>query len=217
MGKIALVVGATGVVGRELVEQLSQCDSIEKVKAFTRRPIEYKNTKVDNHVIDFAQLDNFKDLFVGDFLFSALGTTLKQAGTIEAQKIVDLDYQREVAQIAVTNNIHHYLLVSSSGANSESLSAYLRMKGELENSVLELGFSRVSIFRPSLLLGERRDFRLGEKIGSLLLPSLCRLPWLRKYRPVTGKEVALKMVQVSQTSREGLEIFQLDEILEHNH
>ncbi|QFU24551.1 oxidoreductase [Shewanella eurypsychrophilus] len=197
MGLTALVIGATGVVGRELVDQLSQLADIDKVTAVTRRPIEYGSDKIINCVVEFDRLEQYSSAFKVDITFSCLGTTLKQAGSIERQRQVDVDYQYRAAKLARTNGVNHYLLVSSSGANPTSKSNYLKMKGELEAKVAELGFTRASIIQPSLLLGERQDFRLGERLGSKLLPLICRLPVLSKYRPITGKQVAAKMCLIA--------------------
>jgi uncharacterized protein YbjT (DUF2867 family) len=212
MGKIAVVIGATGVVGREVVNLLAKAEHIDRVHALTRRSVDYTDAKIENHVVDFAQLDEYKDLLQGDLLFSCLGTTKKQAGSIEAQRVVDYDYQYQAAQLAAANGVAHYLLVSSGSANVNSSSAYLKMKGELEGSTAQLGFKNVSIFQPSLLIGERKDVRMGEKIGSALLPVLCELPGLSKYRPITGAQVAAKMVQVSNADGAGLSRYVLDEI-----
>ncbi|BAJ00357.1 NAD(P)H-binding protein [Shewanella violacea] len=216
MGQTALVLGATGVVGRELVEQLSQSAYIDKLVAITRRPIEYDSNKITNCVVEFDRLEEYSSVFNADIIFSCLGTTLKQAGSIERQRQVDVDYQYLAAKLSHINRVGHYLLVSSSGANPNSHSAYLSMKGELETKVIELGFQRLSIIQPSLLLGERTDVRLGEKLGSKLLPLICRLPGLKKYRPITGKQVAAKMCDIaSQEDTSGaskLQYYRLDEL-----
>ena len=222
MGHTALVIGATGVVGRELVELLSQSADIEKVTAVTRRPIEYSSDKIINCVVEFDRLEQYSSAFKADIIFSCLGTTLKQAGSIERQRQVDVDYQYRAAKLARTNGIKHYLLVSSSGAKPNSSSAYLRMKGELEAKVAELGFTRISIIQPSLLLGNRQDFRLGEKLGASLLPLICRLPVLSKYRPITGKQVAVKMCQIAlqqvasvdNNDEPKLQYYRLDELFD---
>ncbi|MGY0217099.1 NAD(P)H-binding protein [Endozoicomonadaceae bacterium StTr2] len=213
MGKTAVVIGATGVVGRSLVDLLAQSDAIRHVVTLTRRPAVHESTKVKNHVIDFEHLDYHAKLFAGDMMFSCLGTTLKQAGSIANQRKVDFDYQHQAAQLAAEQGIEHYLLVSSSGANSQSNAAYFRMKGELEQQVKHLPFNRISIFQPSLLVGERPDFRLGESIGRVIMPVLCRLPGLKKYRPVTGKQVAAAMVKTALQPGLPVEIFALDKIL----
>ena len=141
-----------------------------------------------------------------------MGTTRKQAGSIAAQRKVDLDYQYRAAQLAAERGVGHYLLVSSSGANPKSANPYLQMKGELEEKVQQLPFERISIFQPSLLLGKRPEVRLGEKLGALLLPVLCTLPGLRRYRPIRGEEVAAKMVRVSRQPGASREWFKLDEL-----
>ena len=210
--KTAIVLGSTGLVGRNLVKILSHCSEIDKVVAISRRHVDYSSSKVVNRVIDFENLNDYSDVLKGDLLFSCLGTTLKQAGSVAAQRVVDLNYQLRVAQIAAKNDIGHYLLVSSSGANSNSKSAYFKMKGELEDAVKTLGFKRVSIFQPSLLLGERDHFRLGEVIGAFIMPALTAIPGLKRYKPIEGKQVAEKMLQVSLSAGDKLETFTLDAV-----
>jgi len=212
MGEIAIVIGATGLVGGALVEQLAEVDHISRVVAVTRRPVEYIGSKIENQVVDFDNLDDFVSVFKGDLLFSCLGTTRGQAGSIEAQRMVDLEYQYKAAQLAASQGVRHYLLVSSSGARANSRSAYLQMKGELEKRVRPLPFGRISIFQPSLLMGERPELRFGEKLGSIVLPLLTAIPGLRRFRPIRGEQVAAKMVQVSQQPGQPLEWFTLDEI-----
>lgn len=212
MGKTAIVIGATGVVGREVVNQLAEADHIDTIITLTRRVAEHPSSKVENSIVDFDDLDSYSLLLEGDMLFSCLGTTRRAAGSVAAQRIVDLDYQLKAAQLASLNGVHHYLLVSSSGANANSSNAYLQMKGELEQKVLQLGFPRVSIFQPSLLVGKRSEVRLGEKIASAVLPGVCCIPGLEKYRPIKGKQVAEKMVQVSSQPGNAVEKYVLDEI-----
>ncbi len=212
MDKIAIVLGATGLVGRELVDQLADADHISKVITLTRRSAKHSSSKVLNQVVDFDHLEDYASLFSADFLFSCLGTTLQQAGSIVAQRKVDHDFQFKAAQLAASSGVHHYLLVSSSAANDQSKNSYLKMKGELEQRIKSLPFERISIFQPSLLLGQRTDFRLGEKLASWVLPLLCTIPWLRRFRPITGEQVAAKMVQVSRQPGQALERFRLDEI-----
>jgi uncharacterized protein YbjT (DUF2867 family) len=212
MTKAAVVIGATGVVGREVVNQLVHSDAYSKVVTLTRRAIISDSPKEENHVVDFDRLDEFSECIQGDCLFSCLGTTKKQAGSIAAQRQVDFDYQLQVARLAAANNIPHYFLVSSSGANAKSLSAYLKMKGELEQAVEALPFQSVRIFQPSLLLGDRDQLRVGEKIGEHLMPAICRLPGLKKYRPIRGEQVAKKMVEESLQEASGVSRYVLDEI-----
>ncbi|MEW6994872.1 NAD(P)H-binding protein [Colwelliaceae bacterium MEBiC 14330] len=210
--KVAIVLGATGLVGKKLVDRLVIEPCFEKVVAITRREVEYTSPKVVNEVIDFERIEQYLPLFSADVIFSCLGTTIKQAGTVAQQRKVDFTYQYQAAKLAAENKVSHYILVSSYGANQESKSAYLKMKGELENAVSALTFKQISILQPSLLKGERESFRIGETIGNAILPTLCKLPCLKKYRPISGDEVASKMVSVSLSPRTGKQIYRLDEL-----
>ena len=215
--KTAVVIGATGLVGGKLIERLVNEAGFEKIIAVTRRPVTYQSAKVVNEVMNFDALENHKATFRGDVLFSCLGTTAKQAGSIAAQRVVDYDYQYEIAKFAADNGIKHYVLVSSAGADAQSKSPYLKMKGELEDAVSLLPFERISIIQPSLLLGERDGFRLGETLGSWVLPVLCKLPFLKKYRPISGDEVAKKMASLALNPIRGegvKEVFVLDQVFD---
>ncbi|MDO6694263.1 NAD(P)H-binding protein [Aliiglaciecola sp. 3_MG-2023] len=210
--KTALVLGATGLIGKNLVNRLAADEGVEKVVAVTRRPVEYQSNKIVNQVVNFDELEQYSDVFIGDVLFSCLGTTAKQAGSVQKQRKVDFDYQYHAAKIAAENGVNHYILVSSSGANGKSISPYLKMKGELEDAVCVLPFKRISIVQPSLLIGERETFRLGESVASWILPILCKLPFLKRYRPISGDEVAKKMISISHTSANTKQIYRLDEL-----
>lgn len=212
MNKTAIVIGATGLVGKELVIQLASAPFIEKVVAVARRPVNYGSAKISNQVVDFDNLDKYAEVFKADYLFSALGTTLKQAGSQEAQYKVDFEYQLKAAQLASVNDVPHYLLVSAAMANANSRNFYTRLKGELELKVKELPFKRVSIFQPGLLIGEREHERTGEKIAGAILPLVTLIPGLHKFRPIRGEQVAARMIQVSQTGGSARETFQLEDV-----
>lgn len=212
MAKRAIVIGATGLVGRALTDRLAGADHIGEIVTLTRRPVPHVSARVRNQVVDFDHLEATADGFAGELLFSCLGTTRKQAGSLEAQRVVDLDYQFRAARLAAEHGMRHYLLVSSSGANARSANPYLRMKGELELKIQVLPFERISIFQPSLLLGRREHVRPAEKLGGWILPVVCALPGLRRFRPITGDQVAARMVQASREPGPALEWFRLDEI-----
>ena len=212
MGKVVIVIGATGLIGKNLVKQLAASDTIKQVITFTRSAYDFKNAKVINHVIDFANISNYQHLFQGDTVFSCLGTTLKQAKTRKNQYTVDVEYQLKIAKICAKNGVAHYLLVSSSGANEHSKNAYLQMKGVLEKQITQLNFAKISIFQPSLLTGDRLHLRLAERLGALILPLICLIPGLQKYRPIQGSLVAKKMLQVSQQQQNNLQYFTLDKV-----
>lgn len=210
--RTAIVVGATGLVGRALVEQLVDASHVDRVVTITRRPVGHASPKITNRVVDFERLEEHADAFRGEWLFSALGTTRKEAGSVDAQRRVDLDYQLAAARLAAANGARHYLLVSSSFADATSGNAYLRMKGELEQQVLTLPFERISIFQPSVLIGKRDRSRAGEEVGGFVMRALRIVPGLRRYRPIRGEQVAARMVQASREPGPAVEWFRLDDI-----
>ncbi|MBH0000857.1 NAD(P)H-binding protein [Pseudoalteromonas sp. NSLLW24] len=214
MTKTAILIGATGLVGNELLHKLLKSDRYTKVVTLSRRALPITHAKLVNHVIDFEKLTQYVELFKGDVLFSCLGTTRKQAGSTQAQRKVDFDYQFIAAQLAACNGVTHYCLVSSSEANTHSNSAYLKMKGELEQHIKALPFDKISILQPSLLLGDREQFRVAEKIGSIIFPVITRLPFLKRYKPITGEQVAQKMLSVSLAQQAKLFYYVLDELFE---
>ena len=217
MDKTAIVIGATGLIGRHLVDKLIASTRFSKVVALTRKPLNIASEKFENHIVDFEHLEDYAELMSADALFSCLGTTKNNVGSISAQRRVDLDYQYNAAKLGRQQGIEEYYLVSSSGANAKSLSAYLKMKGELEDKAIGLDFNRCVIFRPSLLMGEREDRRPGEFFAGKVMPLLSCIPVLKKYRPITGIEVATKMARVAATrfkanSNIKVEYYTLDEI-----
>jgi uncharacterized protein YbjT (DUF2867 family) len=210
--KTALLIGATGLVGSQLLSQLLSDERFGKVIAFGRRPLETSHPKLEARVIDFAAPESWSQLVRGDVAFSALGTTIKQAGTQEAQKRVDYDYQFAFARAAAKSGVPTYVLCSSASANAESRMFYSRIKGELDRDVQTLGFERVRIVRPSLLGGERKQARTGERIGSALLGAVNALGLARKYREIHGDVVARAMINAALDPAQGTRIFTLDEV-----
>lgn len=222
MKKTALVIGATGLIGKALVNELLAQDTIGKVITLTRSPLALDQAELgerfENHIIDFSNLTNYSEHFKQvDMLFSCLGTTKKAVGTIQRQRVIDVDYQYDAAKVARESGVAEYYLVSSSGASASSLSPYLKMKGELEDKVIALGFKRCVIFRPSLLIGERADKRPGEFFAGKIMPLLSYLPIVNKYRPIKGAEVAQKMADVATTdinssAVQSVKYYMLDEV-----
>ena len=193
----ALVIGATGAVGKDLVEQLLKDDAIESVAVFVRRPFAVEDPKLTVHVIDFDRPEQWKDLLRGDVLFSCLGTTIKAAGSQEAQWKVDYTYQYEVAKAARENGVGTYALVSSIGANPKSKIFYSRMKGELEAAVKQLGFPACYILQPPSLIRKGSD-RFGEKAGVVMLKALNAIGLMRSWTPMPTEEVAAAMVRLAK-------------------
>lgn len=212
-GRNAIVIGATGLVGNHLVHFLLEDDYFEQVVVLSRRTTGLKHEKLAEHIIDFNDVNSYQHLVKGDILFSCMGTTLKKAGSKDAQWKIDYTYQFEVAASARKNGVLTMVLVSSSGANSRSRIFYSRMKGALEDAIKELKFTNFFIFQPSLLLGKREEERLGEKIGERIGKVLTKIPAFKKYKPIKGEEVARAMLNaIKNKSYSGEKVFKLDEI-----
>ena len=194
MGKTAILIGATGLVGSHLLQVLLEDNRYDSVLVFHRRSTGISHPKLTEHIIDFDEPEKWKRLVTGDHLFSALGTTLKKAGSKDAQYKIDYTYQFEAAEIASDSGISGYVLVSSLGADEDSNSFYTRIKGELDEAVQKLNFETTLILRPSFLDGNRDEFRLGERIGIVAAKVLCKIPGLKKYHPIKAHSVAQSMV-----------------------
>lgn len=195
MSKKAILIGATGLVGSHVLQLLLSDERYESVKVFHRRSTGISHTKLQEHIIDFDYPGKWNHLIKGDHLFSALGTTIKKAGSKEAQYKIDFTYQYEVVKAASINNVQCFALVSSLGADSNSGSFYPRIKGELDEAVQKLDFEDRLIVRPSFLDGDRNEFRLGERIGIAVAKVVCKLPGLKKYHPVKAETVAKAMIE----------------------
>jgi uncharacterized protein YbjT (DUF2867 family) len=209
--KIAVIIGATGLVGSKLLEFLLQDKRYSKIKVFHRRPTGISNSKLEEYIINFDSPETWKDLIIGDELYSTLGTTLKTAGSKEAQYKVDFEYQFQFAKYGLNNDIKKYALVSSMGANTSTSNFYLKMKGSLDDAISHLGFEKLLILRPSLLLGDPKKKRLGERISEPMLKIVTKLPILRNYAPIHALDVAKAMIngmnsELSQPIYEGEEV-----------
>jgi uncharacterized protein YbjT (DUF2867 family) len=212
--KTAIVIGATGLIGKHLTKFLLDDPVYSIVKVFVRRPLSISNPKLEEHVIDFDEISNWSDKITGNELYSAMGTTIKKAGSKEAQYKIDVTYQYEFAKAAAENGVKSYFLVSSSGANAKSKFFYMKIKGELEEKVRLLPLNKIRIFRPSLLLGERDEKRFGEKAAERLLKIVVPLfPFLKIQRPIEGDKVARAMiVSANDDSKERIKILEPPEI-----
>lgn len=204
--KTALVLGATGLVGKQLVKQLLLDERYSKVIVFLRRPLPQTaffdpQNKLYPLVIDYEQMAEYEGYFKAEHIYVCLGTTLKQAKNKAAFRKVDFDYVHVAAQLARAQQSQSFVWISSVGANAKSTSFYLRVKGELENAIFALsGLNNPSAVRPSLLLGERSEKRCGEQLAITLSPvwSLFCVGTLAKYKPVKALDVASKMIAQQQ-------------------
>jgi len=193
----ALVLGATGATGQELVKLLLEDSNFSKVSVFVRRAININHKKLIIHEINFSKLSQYNSLVNGDILFSALGTTKKQAGGKKAQFSVDYTYQYEFAKMAFENGISYYSLVSSVGANKDSIFFYPKIKGALEESVRSFNFKKIQIFQPPSLIRQQELMRLGEKISIKLLNGINKIGLLKNLKPLLVKDLAKKMIDES--------------------
>ena len=213
MNKTAIVIGATGLIGSSLLDQLLEDETYSKIKIFHRRSTGVSHPKISEEVVDFDRIDEWEKQIDGDVLFSAMGTTIKKAGSKKAQYKIDFTYQYEVAKAAANNLVESYVLVSSSGANAKSKIFYSKIKGELDDAVMELPFKKIIIMRPSILAGNRKENRTGEKIGLALARGLTKIPGLKKYKPIKGETVAKAMIKsIQNTAEYKTAIYTLDEI-----
>ena len=207
----ALVIGATGATGKDLVNQLLTDKDYDEVNIFVRRPLAVENPKLKTHIVNFDKPDEWKDLVKGDVAFSCLGTTLKTAGSKEAQRKVDYDYQYNFAKAAKENEVEDYILVSSYGANPKSKIFYSRMKGELEQSIKALHFNKLMIFQPGML--DRKDSeRTGEVLGGKIIKFANKFGVLTQQKPLPTAVLAKAMINSSKIKSYGYSKIKLGSI-----
>ncbi|MBP1638403.1 MAG: Semialdehyde dehydrogenase - binding protein [Bacteroidetes bacterium] len=187
--KKALVIGATGLVGTELVHQLLENNSYSEVVSFVRHASGTNHPKLSEHIVDFDKPNEWKELLKGDVLYSALGTTIAKAKTKDNQHKVDFTYQYQTAKTASENGVKSYILVSAAGA---------------------LPFDKLQIFRPGQLDGNRIEKRTGEKIALKAIYFINKLGLLKRYRPIQAEELAKAMIISAEKNSSG--IYTLDEI-----
>jgi len=213
MNLTANIIGSTGLVGKQLVKILLNDDRFEKVRIFVRRDSGLKHKKLEQQIIDFSAPETWNKKLNGDVLFSALGTTLKQAGGKDKEYEVDFTYNMNFAKQAKENGIKNYVLISSIGANSKSRIFYTRMKGELDDAVSKLGFRNLVILRPSSLVGDRQKKRLAEIISVPLAKFFTKFIF-KKYRPIQDVIVAKAMINGALTSNNSKTVWENPEIFE---
>ena len=209
----AILIGATGATGSEILNQLLVDSDFKKIIVFSRRPLGIENAKLENHVVNFDEIHHWAHLIQGDILFSALGTTLKDAGSSTKQYKIDYTYQYEVAKAASNNGVGTYILISSYGANAKSAIFYSRMKGQLDEAVQQLAFSKIHIFRPGILARQANKIRFVEKTTITILNILNKLGVLKSQRPMPVTLLAQKMILVSKKALDAkTQIYSLDSI-----
>lgn len=189
----AMIIGATGATGMPLTQLLLNHSAFDKITVFVRKPLDLSHPKLSIEIIDFDSPHTWQNKVTGDVLFSCLGTTLKQAGSKDAQYKIDYTYQYNFAKIAKQNGVKHYVLISSDMANAHAKTFYSRIKGELDNAVIALNFEKLSIFRPPLLIRKNSD-RFGEKFAEKLILALNKIGLLKSHKPLPTPLLAQAMI-----------------------
>ncbi|ERJ58047.1 NAD(P)H-binding protein [Sphingobacterium paucimobilis] len=192
----ALVIGATGATGKDLLDLLLKDSRFNRVDVFVRRPLAIQHEKLSVHLIDFDQVEQWQDLVQGDVLFSCLGTTLKAAGSKEAQWKIDYDYQYNFAKAARHNHVPSLVLVSAAMASPSSMFFYSKMKGQLEEAVKALDFPHLSIFNPPTLVRKDSD-RGGEKRAVNIIKWFNKIGLLSNQRPLPTTVLAQALLHAS--------------------
>jgi len=215
MSRIALVAGASGLVGGHLLQLLLADAAYARVITLARRQLDARHAKLDQRVLDLGALDAVSDPPHVDDAFCCVGTTIKKAGSQEAFRRVDYDYVLAFARAGQRAGARQFLLVTALGADPASRIFYSRVKGEVEVAVRQLPYQGIQIFRPSFLMGDRAEVRLAERIGVPVARALAPLlvgP-LRRYRPIDAVDVARAMLQIAKEAPRGPNVFEYDGII----
>ena len=213
--KVAVLFGATGLIGNCCLRRLLVHQAYEKVISIGRVPIKASHPKLIHYEVDMSQPDDYRHLMKGDDLFICLGTTMKKAGSREAFYEIDHNLVFNIAKTGSLQGMNQLVFISSIGADSRSLIFYLKVKGELENNVRRLPYWGIHIMRPSVLLGNRDEQRTPEKIAGQLGKVLHQLPGsiVADLAPIDADDVAKAMVQAAQDLKQGTHIHHGSEIM----
>jgi len=209
--KVALIAGASGLVGQALTELLLEAPEYREVIVLVRKPVErwQHHTGLRQVIVDYEHLEQQRHELQADDIYCCLGTTIRQAKTQENMYRIDVTYPLELARIACEEGATQFLVVSAMGADSHSRVFYSRIKGEMEQQLAQIGYESLSIVRPSLLLGKRREFRLGERTGAILARGLAPLfigP-MNKYKAISAEIVAEGMYRIAQRKPQGTVVY----------
>ncbi len=207
--KIALIFGASGLVGGFCLKELLKSHNYDRVISFGRKELDIENEKLEQHIVDFEKIKDWKDLIQGHDLFCCLGSTIKKAGSKPAFRNIDFEYPKRIGIAALENKVNQFILVSAVDANSSSKVFYNQVKGELEDVIRLMKFWGVHILQPSILLGERNESRPLERVGMILGQSINTIfgDLLGRYQPVNAKDVAKSMLIAAQNLEGGLHVY----------
>jgi uncharacterized protein YbjT (DUF2867 family) len=210
----ATIIGATGLIGGYLLEELLQDNYYATVRILIRRPLELTHPKLEKKLVDFSDAESFRLALEGsDVIFCAIGTTQKKVkGDKGAYRKVDYDITVNAAKFCKLNGCETFVFVSAVGANNKSNNFYLKLKGEVEDAVKAIGLKSVHIMQPSLLIGNRKEFRLSEKIAQWVMPVFSfLLP--KKYRPVHASDVAKAMIRITKAGNNGNFVYDYSNVI----
>ena len=220
MPKTAIILGATGLTGGMLLQQLLEDDRYGKIKLFSRNSVEKKHPKIEEHLIDLFKLEEHKDKFTANEVFCCVGTTKKKTPDHNTYTKIDRGIPVTAARLCKANNIDTFLVVSALGANPKSRVFYNRIKGKMEKEVLEQEIKNTYILQPSLITGERKESRSFEKVGKVMLNFINPffLGTLRKYKSISAESIARAMVAIANKPELDVERIPSDEIknIAHN-
>ncbi len=197
MTNIAIVIGATGATGKQLVKQLLDDNNVTRVKTFVRKSTQLVHPKLETYVVDFNTIEAWRHLIIGDVIFSVMGTTLKQAGSKAEQYKVDVTYQYQVAKAAAANGVATAVLLSAYSANAKSFFFYPQIKGELEAMFSNLTFTSLHIFQPGILERFSNDERVLERLSVKLIKAFNAIGLFRSQTPMPVAVLAAKMIKVA--------------------
>lgn len=214
----ALVIGCTGLVGASLVDTLLESTHYDRIKLVARRPLNIEDDRVEEIIIpDFDQLDEYSDKLEANDYFCCLGTTIKKAGSKEMFRKVDLEYPLKLAAIGKrTSGFRQFLIVTAAGSNANSPLFYNKVKGEVEEKLQKMKLPSLFIFRPSLLLGDRSEFRFGEEAAKALTSflSFFMVGLKRKLWAIKASDVAKSMFLVAHDQLKGNKVFSSSDMLD---
>ncbi len=209
----AIIIGSTGLIGNELLHILENDNYFDQIELWVRKPIQIQNNKINTRIIDFNKIDEIVKV-EADVVFSCIGTTIKNAKTKEAFRNVDFDITINIGKVLAKSEIKKLIIVSSLGADKNSNNFYLKTKGEMEYAVSQLNILSIIFMRPSMLLGDRSEFRFGEIIGKYMMQIFSFLFFgkFRKNKAIHAYTVAKAMFRAAKTNFSGIKVLESDEI-----
>ena len=213
--KSALIFGSSGLIGNHLLNCILKDDYYQKIKLFIRTKVDIGDPRVEIIYDDFKNIDNLKKTIIGNDCFFCIGTTKKDTPNKNEYRRIEYDIPVNVARTAKLNSINSFFYVSSMGANSSVSNSYLRNKGQVEDELVNLNFEKLAILKPSLLLGNRKKFRLGERIAQFIMTKMSFVFFgkLKKYKPIKAFDVAKAIINISKNNYK-INFFESDKLAE---